>query len=80
MAIRQPHVFHVPTPNDDQTAALQTASEYLTQAGTQVASILLGCPPLDGDTAVLAELSNSMLRGAALCEGLLELKDERQRL
>ena len=80
MADRHHVISHFPPPSDDQTAALQTVSDYLNQAGTQVASFLLGCPPLDGETAILAELSNSMLRGAALCAGLLELMDEPQRL
>jgi hypothetical protein len=48
-------------------------------AGTQVASVLLGCPPLDPNTAALAEFSTLMLRSAALCEGVLELADERDR-
>ncbi len=80
MAVQQQPLAHVPPPNQDQVAALLTVSEYLNQAGTQVASFLLGCPPLTGDTAMLAEFSNSMLRGAALCEGLLELMDQQPRL
>jgi hypothetical protein len=73
-----PHlpVVHFPPPNPEQAAALQTVSEYLTQAGTQVASILLGFPALGGDTPTLAEFSTLMLRSAALCEGLLELADD----
>ena len=78
MAIRHQPLYYVPLPNDEQTAALQTVSEYLNHAGTQIASFLLGCPPINGDTATLAEFSNSMLRGAALCEGVLELTDEQQ--
>jgi hypothetical protein len=76
-----PHlpVVHVPPPNPEQAAALQTASEYLTLSGTQVASLLLGFPPLDPDTAALAEFSSLMLRSAALCEGLLELADDLDR-
>ena len=80
MAIQHQPVFHLPPPSDEQTAALRTVSKYLNRAGTQVASFLLGCPPLNDDTATLAEFSNMMLRGAALCEGLLELADEQQRL
>ena len=52
---------------------------YLNLAGTQVASVLLGFPPLDRDTATLAEFSTLMLRSAALCEGLLELADDLDR-
>jgi hypothetical protein len=59
--------------------ALQTARTYLHSAGTQVASFLLGCPPLDPDTAALAEFSSLMLRSAALCDGLLDLADDLDR-
>ena len=71
--------MHFPPPNPEQVAALQTAREYLNRAGTQVASVLLGFPPLNPDTAALAEFSTLMLRSAALCEGLLELTDELDR-
>lgn len=73
-------VVHVPPPNDSQAAALQIVSEYLNLAGTQVASVLRGCPPLDRNAMTLAEFSNRMLQSAALCEGLLELTDQHQRL
>ena len=79
MAIPHLSVMHVPPPNTEQAAALQTAREYLHVAGTQVASVLLGFPPLDRDTAALAEFSTLMLRSAALCDGLLELADELNR-
>jgi hypothetical protein len=72
-------VAPLPPPNAEQMAALETVRAYLNQAGTQVASYLLGCPPLTRDTATLAEFSTQMLRGAALCEGLLELADEQLR-
>jgi hypothetical protein len=76
-----PHlpVVHVPQPSPEQTAALLTAREYLHVAGTQVASVLLGFPPLDPNTAALAEFSTLMFRSAALCEGLLALADELDR-
>ena len=67
-------------PCAEQLAALETVRAYLTQAGTQVASCLLGCPPLTRETATLAEISTQILRGAALCEGLLELAGEQQRV
>jgi hypothetical protein len=41
--------------------------------------LLLGFPPLDPDTAALAEFSTLMLRSAGLCDGLLELTDELDR-
>ena len=80
MAIPHRPVVHFPPPSDEQAAALQTTRDYLHQAGTQVASVLLGVPPLTGDTATLAEFSTLMLRSAALCDGLLELTDELDRL
>jgi len=70
---------HFPPPSDEQAAALQTANDYLTQAGTQVASVLLGFPQLNGDTAALAEFSTLMVCSAVLCKGLLELTDELDR-
>ena len=73
MAMPQLPVVHVPPPNPEQTAALQTARAYLSFAGTQVASVLLGCPPLNPDTAALAECSSLLLRSAALCDGVLDL-------
>jgi hypothetical protein len=72
-------VAQLPPPSAEQAAALETVRAYLNQAGTQVASCLLGCPPLTSETATLAELSTQMLRSAALCEGLLELADEQRR-
>lgn len=76
MTVHPPPVPRFPPPSDEQAAALRTASEYLKLAGTQAATFVLGCPPLNGDTAMLAEFSNAMLSGAALCMGLLELADE----
>jgi hypothetical protein len=80
VAVPRLPVVHFPPPNNEQAAALQTVSAYLNQAGTQVASILLGFPALSLDTATLAEFSTLMLRSAALCDGLLELTDELDRL
>ena len=80
MAIPHVPVVHFPPPSAEQAAALQTTRAYLHAAGTQVASYLLGFPPLDPDTAALAEFSAQMLRSAALCDGLLDLTDELDRL
>jgi hypothetical protein len=77
LAVHSPPVPPFPLPDQEQAVALQIASEYLTLAGTQSASFLLGCPPLDKSTTLLAEFSNSMLSGAALCAGLVELAEER---
>ena len=73
MAMPPLPVVRVPPPTAEQAAALQTARAYLTFAGTQVASVLLGCPPLNSDTAALAEFSSLLLRSAALCDGVLDL-------
>ena len=62
-------------PTDEQAAALRIAAEYLTLVGTQTATSLLGCPPLHDDTQLLASVSSSLLTGAALCEGLVELSE-----
>ena len=75
MAARRQDVFPFPPPTEIETAALQTVSDYLTRAGTHAASFLLGCPFPDAETGMLADLSNSLLGSAALCEGLLELLD-----
>ena len=74
MAIPHPHlpIVHFLPPNPEQVAALKTARAYLTVAGTQLASVLLGFPQLSDDSATLAEFSTLMLRSAALCEGLLD--------
>jgi hypothetical protein len=63
-----------------QSVALQTASEYLNQVGTQIASVPLGCPPLDRNAATVAEFSNQMLQSAARCKGLLELTNRQRQL
>jgi hypothetical protein len=64
-------------PNEEEAVALQIVSDYLTHAGTQFASFLLGSPRLDGDTVLLAEFSNSMLSGAALCAELVHVAERR---
>jgi hypothetical protein len=76
MTVQRQASLPLPLPNDVESAALRTVSDYLTRAGTQVASVLLGCPPLDGDTKVTAEFSNLLLGSAALCSGLLDLEDD----
>jgi hypothetical protein len=65
-----------PLPNQEEAIALQIVSDYLSHAGTQSASLLLGCPSIDDATTLLAEFSNSMLSGAALCAGLVEIADQ----
>jgi hypothetical protein len=79
VAINQLPVVHFLPPNPEQATALQTTCTYLHQAGTQVASVLLGFPALSGDTTTLAEFSTQMLCRAALCDGLLDLADHLDR-
>jgi hypothetical protein len=66
-------------PDPEQTIALQMASDYLTQIGAQAATFLLGCPKITGDSALIAEFSNTLLNSAALCAGLVEIADEQDR-
>jgi hypothetical protein len=72
MAVTADQQLPFPMPDQEQAVALQIVSDYLTLVGTQSASLLLGCPRIDGDTVLLAEFSNSLLTGAALCAGLVE--------
>lgn len=76
MDIQPQSVPIFPLPDQEQAIALQIVCDYLTQAGTQAATALLGCPKIDGSTTLLAEFSNSMLSGAALCAGLVAIVDE----
>jgi hypothetical protein len=64
-----------PLPTSEEAVALQIVSEYLTLPGTQSASVVLGCPPVDNNATLLAEFSNSMLSSAALCAELVELAE-----
>lgn len=80
MAVHPQSIPPFPLPTEEEAVALQIVSEYLTLAGTQAASLLLGCPPVDTETTLLADFSNSMLTGAALCAGLVELAEEQQGL
>jgi hypothetical protein len=76
VAITLQFALPYPPPNREEVETLSVASAYLSQTGTQVASMLPGCPPLNDEAALLAEFSNSLLASALLCEGLLEPNDE----
>ena len=76
MADHLPHVPLFPLPTDEQAIALRIAADYLSLVGRQTATALFGCPSVDDDTKLLASISNSMLTGAALCEGLVELIEQ----
>jgi hypothetical protein len=65
----------VPVPTRDAANALCLVDTYLTRAGTRLASRFLGCPEPDRDAALVAELGDALLRGAALCAGLRGLAD-----
>lgn len=81
MATQGRLVFAAPLPTDAEAAALQTVRAYLTRAGTQVASRVLGCPDPTGEVAAQADLRNALLASAALCVGLLDLaRDPERRL
>ena len=76
MALPLPRTVPIPPPNHDEALALAVAGSYLTRAGTQVASRLLGCPDPDGEAIILADLSDNLLGSAALCARLLDLAAE----
>lgn len=76
MADRLPTVPLFPLPTDEQVIALRIAADYLSLVGRQTATALLGCPSVDDDTKLWANISKSVLTVAALCEGLVELIDQ----
>jgi hypothetical protein len=80
VALQPQAIPHFPLPDEEQAIALQIASDYLTKAGTQAATFLLGCPPLNGESALLAEFSNTLLRGATLCAELVTFLDDDTRM
>lgn len=58
-------------PSDEECAALGLAARYLLRAGTQAATRLLGRSRVDPEAELLASLADSLLQGAALCDGLV---------
>jgi hypothetical protein len=78
VALPLPRSVPIPPPSHDEALALAIAGSYLTRAGTQVASRLLGCPDPDGEAIILADLSDYLLGSAALCAKLLALADEQR--
>lgn len=58
--------------SDEECAALGLAARYLLRAGTQAATRLLGRPRVDPEAELLASLADSLLQGAALCDGLTQ--------
>jgi hypothetical protein len=79
VAVHPQPTLPFPAPSEAEAVALRMVRDYLTRAGTHVASRLLGCPPPGRETQIVADLSESMLSSAALCAGLLDLTDEHGR-
>lgn len=74
MAVNPHTSVLVALPSSREVDAIQVVGDYLTRVGTQAATMLLtGAAPPQAD--LLAELSDTMLAGAALCAGLLDLVD-----
>ena len=71
--------FPVLPPSAAEAAALSVAAGYLARAGTGTASLLLGGRVVGGDAALLEALRDSLLGSAALCDGLLDLTEQRGR-
>jgi len=59
-------------PNAAEAAALAVAATFLRRSGTSLASLLLVAPP-PAEAALLESVRDSLLAGAALCDGLLDL-------
>jgi hypothetical protein len=76
MAVSPPSLLPVPLPTEIEAAALQIVSAYLHRAGTTLASRLLGCPDLNPEATLAADLSDRLLGSAALCQGVLDLVDK----
>lgn len=67
-------LFPYPTPQ--QRDALATASTYLQRAAAQAATRMMGkSDPATPRVIVINELSEGMLRSAALCQMLIDLFD-----
>lgn len=64
-------------PSDEECAALGLAAHYLLRAGTQTATRQLGRSRVDPEAELLASLVDSLLQGAALCDGLTQQEGPR---
>lgn len=74
MAGRMVPVFTPPTP--EQRWALAVAASYLSRAGTEAATRLLpDRRAVDVQSALLADMGDSMTSAATLCETLTEVFD-----
>jgi hypothetical protein len=63
----------IPAPTAAEAEALRLAAAYLNRAGTRTASLLLAQWSPPAVAAPLESLRDSLLAGAALCDGLLDL-------
>lgn len=63
---------HLPfsPPSGEECVALNLAARYLLRAGTEAATRLLGRGRVDTEAELVASLSDSLLQGAALCDGV----------
>lgn len=63
---------HLPfsPPTGEECVALGLAARYLLRAGTEAATRLLGRGRVDAEAELLAAMSDSLLQGAALCDGV----------
>lgn len=76
MTFQRLDVFPFPPPDASESAALQTASQYLKRTGIHASTYLLGFPYPNVDIDLLADLCQKPLGSAALCESVLELVDD----
>ena len=66
-------------PDPGEAEALARVAAYLARAGTAAASRLLAGWSDPGEAALLEDLRDSLLAGAALCDGILDLVGELRR-
>jgi len=71
--------IHLPfsPPSGEECVALGLAARYLLRAGTEAATRLLSRGRVDAEAELMASLSDSLLQGAALCDGLTGAVDDR---
>ncbi len=76
MAVSQP-LAAIPHPAPHEADALALAARYLHRASTAASTRLLSLPSATGDAALLATLRDTLLSAGELCDGVLDLWDER---
>ncbi len=78
MAHQFPETTLFVLPDTDEAAALAVAARYLSRAGTSAGSRLLGLRIDPGEAAFMESMRDSLLAGAALCDGLLDIAADRR--